>query len=276
MQPGQNLETDEAFEVIRSCFDGLMRALAEWKDSVLQPGAVGHSVFFQPVDGTELEGYAANQLIRAVSDWDIPAQSENGAVSRYPGVCEVASGVLEATNRLNASKDALAEAVQALGLSNSSARLRSILTCLGSPRLHQLQALRKVNVLAGPGLASIGISVAKKTYSIEKLDFESSIKRLEHMRAQDVIEQIVDAGYDTVHWHAPISNHLRANVTWYHEGHRTSRMLHASLPFLVPAGHWPTKRVRFNEPRDHAERRDKHPGAVVPLPNRDGAYLRLS
>ncbi|MDH4602465.1 hypothetical protein [Pseudomonas syringae] len=253
----------------------LMRSLQAMKTAVMSPGAVGKGLVFDQLSGEAIAGDLPNLLAHALTSIEVAEGSANGSVVRFPGCFEVSQSVIEHADCLNAAKENFKLCVKDLEESGLKPHeLRGIYRKLGHSRIHPLQAWRKVNVVNGAGLESIGFSVAKSTEGIEALTFSELVARLEAANASDVIEALLaDRAPAQVQWHTPVSRHIRANIVWKNDQLRTSAMLHASMPFLIPQGSWPTKRVRFNQPRSHAKRSDSRANNVVHLPFRAGAYI---
>ncbi|CAM5370443.1 hypothetical protein SSTU70S_02814 [Stutzerimonas stutzeri] len=266
--------------IIDQALTELTAALQQLRGTLRQPGAVIRGVLFDPVDGSAVEQESEVEvgLVHALSAWEIASESENGSVVRFPGVYEVRADVLSLVAALNEKKLAFAECVKALEQSGLKPhQMRSLYARKGFGRLHPLQAWRQVNVLDAQGLASIGFTVAKCTEGIEVLTYAQSLERLASANASDVIAQLESiAPPEHIHWHVPVSRHIRANVVWSVGGNRHSAMFHASLPFLVAEGGWPSKRIRFNEPRSHAKRRDVKGQTMIHLPYRKGSYLTMT
>lgn len=258
---------------------GLCEALEAFNSASRAPGAVVRGVRFNAIDGLEEAAQDPSQLLlEAINTWDMAEESENGSVIRFPGVFEVTDSVIAAANRLNEAKASLSSTVARLEADGADSRqIRIAYRAAQFPLLHPLQAWRQIVMLSGPNLASVGFTVAKMSHSIEVMTHADSMKRLADANAFDVIELIAGLSpSSTIHWHTPVTRHIRANVVWQSEDVRTSRMFHASLPFLVPAGDWPLKRVRFNQPRTHAPRKDRKGSLQAYLPIRKGAFISVS
>ncbi|MBF6615606.1 MAG: hypothetical protein ITG07_02660 [Candidimonas sp.] len=259
--------------------DALQEALNGFNKAVRASGAVARGIRFNAMDGLEETGLTPSELLhQAVNTWDMTQESENGSVIRFPGVFEVNQAVMDAAHRLNIAKSNLSKTVAQLEEDGADSRqIRLAYRASNYPTIHPLQAWRQIVTICGPNLASIGFTVAKLSHSIEVMTHSEAIKRLTEANAGDVVEQIANLPQDTtIHWHTPVSRHIRANVVWQTEDARISRMFHASLPFLVPIGHWPSKRVRFNQPRNHAARKDRKGTLQAYLPLRKGAYISAS
>ncbi|MBC7198360.1 MAG: hypothetical protein H5U32_03825 [Pseudomonas balearica] len=258
--------------------DALREALAAFTQSCSKPGAVIRGERFNAMDGLPEPGEPSELLIEAVSTWDIANESVNGTVTRFPGVFEVSEAVLDSAYSLNRAKLFFSEAVSALESQGVDSRqIRQAYRAAGLPRLHPLQAWREIVVLDGENLTSVGFTVVKGGHSIEVLTVDEARERLRQAKADDVLEQLQALTEQaSIHWHVPVCRHIRANVVWQSEGNRAARQYHASLPFLVQEGCWPRKRVRFNQPRDHAQRSDTKGTIYARLPQRQGAYLSVS
>lgn len=253
----------------------LMHSLRELKEIVMLPGAVGQGVIFDQFTGEVMIGDAAELLVRALVTIDVTDDSTNGSVIRFPGCFEVSQGVIDHVHCLNASKEKFKQCVKALEDSGLKPHdLRGTYRKLGYSRIHPLQAWRQVNVLNGGGLESIGFSVAKSTEGIETMSLSQLEARLQAADASDLIGSLKGGDIPgQVQWHTPVSRHIRANIVWKTDGIITRSMLHASMPFLVPEGAWPAKRIRFNQPRTHSKRSDSRAKNVVHVPFRAGAYI---
>ncbi|MDU4254453.1 hypothetical protein [Pseudomonas sp.] len=258
--------------------EALCEALAAFNQACATPGAVIRGELYNAMDGQLEPGDPAQQLIESVSTWDIAPESANGSVTRFPGVFEVSATVIDAARRLNNAKLLFSSAVSSLEAEGVDSRqIRLGYRAAGRPRLHPLQAWREISILEGSSLASIGFTVVRGLNSIEVMTLAQALERLRETNADDVIEQLQGVPESSsIHWHLPVCRHIRANVVWGKGENRATRMLHASLPFLVEEGCWPSKRVRFNQPREHAKRRDTKGTIYAHLPSRQGAYLSVS
>lgn len=266
---------------VAESLDTILSALAAFNSACSEPGAVIRGVRFNAMDGLPEQndlGDTTKLLLEAINTWDIAEESSNGSVIRYPGVFEVKLAVMTAAKHLNDAKTNFANTVAALEASGSDSRqVRVAYRSAGMPRIHPLQAWRQIVLLEGQDLSSIGFTVSKMCHSIEVMKHPEAVKRLTQANAFDVIEELsLLPPSSTIHWHTPVSRHIRANVVWQSEETRRARMYHASLPFLVLEGSWPAKRVRFSQPREHAPRRDKKSTTCATFPLRKGSYLAVS
>lgn len=266
---------------VAQALEALCEALAAFNHACAQPGAVVQGVRFNAMDGTpeaHEESCTAKLLLEAINTWDITDESSNGSVIRFPGAFEVALPVIQAAGVLNDAKSNFATIVNNFQNSGADSRqLRVAYRAAGMPRIHPLQAWRQIVTLSGPDLASIGFTVSKMCHSIEVMPLAEAVSRLGLANAFDVIEALQSLPpSSTIHWHTPVSRHVRANVVWQSEDTVIRRMFHAPLPFLIAAGEWPCKRVRFNQPRSHSPRKDKKGINYTNVPLRKGAYLSVS
>lgn len=255
----------------------LTDALSNARRVILKPGAVAQGVLYSPELGTALDGYPAEHLLAAISDIDCQESAANGEVWRYPGVFEVSQDVLQAFTALNKAKATFEATVKALEASGATPHiLRGAYRASGMPRLHPLQAWRRTVLLDGQP-ASIGFTLAKRSEGTERLTRDEAVEKLLDKKAFDIADQLRTLDASTViSWHTPVSPHIRANVVWGEGAGALRKMCHASLPFLVAPGMWPTKRVRFNLPRDHERRSDSKGDLLFYLPFREGAYLKVA
>ncbi|MDH0960927.1 hypothetical protein EGJ86_22150 [Pseudomonas sp. o96-267] len=265
-------------DTVNESLSALSSALNGFKAACLAQGGVLQGTRFNAIDGVAEAGSPAELLVDAVSAWDIPDESVKGSVARFPGVFEVSAQVIAAAAALNAEKERLAMAVNALSEGGSDSRkMRLAYRASGHPRLHPLQAQRQIVILQGEGLSRVGFTVAKQGHSIRVMTYTEAVAELGRNNAYDVIEQIQSMPESSViHWHTPVSRHIRANVVWDIAGSRKSQMFHASLPFLVQEGFWPSKWVRFPTPRTHTQRRDQKGTLLANVPLRAGAYLSVT
>jgi len=251
----------------------LMEVMREWCDMA----EVERGVMFCPTTYEVLaEGDSVWALRNAVIDHNIPSESSHGEVRRYPGVFSVSRRLIDATEGLNAAKHWFERCVREAehaGLDRN--HLRRLYRLAGYPRLHPKQAMRQLCILSPDNLQSIGFTLAKNTAASSVVQTHEAIERLINFGQQDIASMVSASGVQSVRWHLPISPHIRANVVWGKKDDRVSRMLYASLPFLLPEGAWPERRVRFNKPRHHARRSDYSIDNSIPLPFREGAYLTL-
>lgn len=266
---------------VAESLDAMLSALAALNAACSEPGSVIRGVRFNAMDGLpepDDAGDATKLLLEAINTWDITDESSNGSVIRYPGAFEVSLPVMAAARHLNDAKTRFADTVADLEVSGADSRqMRVAYRSAGMPRIHPLQAWRQIVLLEGPDLASIGFTVSKMCHSIEVMPHAEAVKRLTQANAFDIIEELnVLPSSSTIHWHTPVSRHIRANVVWRSGETRLARMYHASLPFLILEGSWPAKRVRFNQPREHAPRRDKKGTTCATFPLRKGSYLAVS
>lgn len=273
----ENLLAFDTGSQVATALERLSEVLARARCAILKPGAVVQGVLFSPELGTALDGYPAEHLLASISDIDCQESATNGEVWRYPGVFEVSQDVLQACAALNEAKATFEATVKALEASGvTSHTLRSAYRASGLPRLHPLQAWRRIVLLEGQP-ASIGFTLAKRSEGTERLTRDEAVEKLLDKRAFDIAEQLRTLDPATVlSWHTPVSPHVRANIVWGEGASAQRKMCHASLPFLVAPGMWPTKRVRFNLPRDHEKRSDAKGDLLFYLPFREGAYLKVA
>ena len=252
--------------------DELSGALDVWRACV----EVDHGVMFDPLTGEEVDssGGLAELLTNAVCSVDVPPHSLNGSVDRYPGIFSVSPKLIVATHELNAAKERLESVTR--GLDIKWRELRSLYAMAGWARVHPLQAWRRVNILDAADLHSVGFTVAKKEMATELLSLEEICQRLSDRDAFDLMEQVQMTGGTVFGWHEPVSPHIRANVVWGKGNTRRGQRFYASLPFLVAAPGWPSKRVRFNQPRDHAVRSDLKHTSMLPMPFRQGGFISVA
>lgn len=249
-------------------------ALAALKAAISATGAVKRGILYSSDLLEPLEGEPDEQLAIAISDWDCIDNTENGVVHRYPGIFEVSDEVVARCRDLNEAKTEFESLVRALEHAGATPyQMRLAYRAAGHPRIHPLQAWRQINILDG-GLSSVGFTIAKQAQGVERLSCGETAKRLYERGANDIAEMVQSYGEQSEFcWHTPVSRHVRANLTWGGGDAVARRMIHASLPFLVSEGCWPSKRVRFNPPRDHSRRKDAANDVIAYLPFRKGAYL---
>lgn len=255
--------------ILLPLLDNLGAALDDWKACV----EVEHGVMYDPLTGEEVDagGRLEGLLIEAVCALDVPTNSVNGSVDRYPGVFSVSPALIEATHALNTAKENLENATRSLDI--KWRELRTLYAMAGWARIHPLQAWRRINILDVEDLYSVGFTVAKKEMATELLTLEEVTQRLSDRDAFDVLDQIRKTDCTEFGWHEPVSPHIRANVVWGKGVTRRGQRFYASLPFLVEAPGWPSKRVRFNQPREHAVRSDIKHASMIPLPFRRGGFI---
>lgn len=254
-------------------------ALRSLEDALGQDRAVGKSIFFD-VHTNEMvtPDDPAAYVKEALGDLNCDDQRKDGQVVRYPGVVEVSSLAWQKLHQFNQAKQALREAVdRCYQLGAKAHELRIAYSRAALPRLHPLMAWRKINLLEEQ-LESIGFTVAKGIDSIERMTVGQAIAQLEGI-GDDVAEQISRYPRDKqLSWHEPTSPHIRANLVWKTESSTQKKQKHACLPFFVPIGQWPTKRVRWNKPKETEgeARNDSLKGDRFELPFRTGGFLIVS
>lgn len=269
------IDTTDATHLVSETLESMMVKVKSIRHYVFSNNAIVQGRLFSAIDYQEITTKPASELfIEAIIDWNTPDESLNGSVNRYPGVFEVSDELYEALQGLNEAKAKLEATVKLLeNAGYSASAMRQIYSHAGHPRVHPLQAWRRI-MLLDQGLESIGFTVAKRGSGSESIAFADAIERLTNSNAIDLVEQL--QGYPETsqfRWIEPVSAHIRANIV-YEGGLRKQH--HASMPLCVPVGGWPCKRVRFNEPRVHKERKDKAPGNSIPLPFREGAFLQIA
>lgn len=268
----------EVNAIVNDCLSDLQCSLDSVRYIITNGDAIERMTLFNPVTYEAIETDEQQGMIEAITDINISETSTDGSVNRYPGVAAVSDDLLDCVIRLNAAKHRLSLAVEELNrVGVDSNALRVAYRSAGFPRIHPLQAWRQINILDGVNLSSIGFTVGKSVEGIEKLSKSAVLARLSSCRADDVIEQINGIPDDhEIHWHEPVANHIRANLVWRDGTHRITQQLYASMPFLIPKGFWPSKRVRFNIPRQHAKRSDIKGRQIISLPFLSGGYLTTS
>jgi hypothetical protein len=245
----------------------------------LRPGSIGQSAFFGPT-GNRLEGDSAELFIKAISDWDVMDDADNGNVPRYPALVEADAVLIEAVEHFNAHKLAFKAAVAGMEASNDKERqrkLRDVLRRQGLSRAHPLQCWREVKVFRSL-TKTVGFSTSKKSFSSKVLTRLQTISELERRGADDVIEQMALNTCQSVRWINPVSPFIRVNLSFRKDdGTLDNATFHASLPIIIEMGAWPAK-LKFNQPKETTQERGGLEGdvSIIPLPFRRDAYLALS
>lgn len=278
---------DEGFFIVADALSALVESLNHCKSVALRPGSVGQSAFFCP-SGNRMEGDSVELFIKAISDWDVMHDADNGNVPRYPALVEASSELIDAIEDFNTCKIAFKTAVSGMAAANDKERqskLRDVLRRQGLARAHPLQCWREVNVFRSSTVKTVGFSTSKKSFSSKVLTRLQAISKLEKRDAQDVIGEIEEKereskkSFQTARWVNPVSPFIRANISFRKEdGVLDNATFHASLPIIIEMGAWPSK-LKFNQPKENAQdRRGLEEGgiSIIPLPFRRDAYLALS
>lgn len=262
---------------LRPALEALMSSISSVRSEILKSGAVRRGIIYSPELGEPVELSIEEGLLKAVSDIDCQDASSNGSVWRYPGVVEVSETLITLIKELNGAKHSLEEAVRALQRAGATDHmLRQGYRLAGQPRIHPLQAWRQVVLLEGKP-ESVGFTVSKRSEGTMRMSRDETVARLREHRAYDIADGILALPEDTqISWHTPVSPHIKANVAWGEGPSVVRQLFHASLPFVVGPDCWPSKRVRYNHPRDHAKRSDCRGTVIAYLPFRKGAYLKAS
>lgn len=271
-----------AFEIDSEMAPALTSFVASLKsvdEALSRPDSLGRSVFYCVEDNSEVASDSPSEYVKdALGDLNCRDNQKDGQVTRYPGVVEISPEAWNALQQLNEAKVSLRDAVnRCYGAGAKSHELRNSYIRAGLPRLHPLLAWRKV-ALVDVRPQSIGFTVAKGIDSIERMSVAQAIAQLEGV-GDDVIEQIARYPRNaSVSWHEPTSPHIRANFVWATESPPQKKQLHACLPFFVPMGHWPSKRVRWNPPKntESEQRNDALKGDRFELPFRAGGFLVIT
>lgn len=278
---------DEGYFIVTDALSELVESLKRCKSIALRPGSIGQSAFFCQ-SGNRLEGDSAELFIKAISDWDVMHDADNGNVPRYPALVEACPILIDAIEDLNACKLAFKTAVAGMAVANDKERqnkLRDVLRRQGLARAHPLQCWREVNVFRSSTIKTVGFSTSKKSFSSKVLTRLQAISELEKRDAQDVIGDIEEKEresqkiFQTARWVNPVSPFIRVNISFRQaDGVLDNATYHASLPIIVEMGAWPAK-LKFNQPKENAQdRRGLEEGSIsiIPLPFRRDAYLALS
>lgn len=272
---------DEGFFMVTDALSALVESLNRCKRQALRPGSIGQSVFFGPT-GIQLEGNPAELFIKAISDWDVMDDADNGNVPRYPALVEADADLLDTVEQFNASKMAFKAAVTGMQVANDKERqrkLRDVLKRQGLARAHPLQCWREVKVFRSSTVKTVGFTTSKKSFSSKVMTPIQAISELEKRDAYDVIDEMaINTTYQTVRWINPVSPFIRVNLSfWGEDGALENATFHASLPILIEKGAWPTK-LKFNQPKENTQERKVSEAGVslVALRFRKDAYLELS
>ncbi|MBX6653618.1 hypothetical protein ISF12_10220 [Pseudomonas aeruginosa] len=262
---------------------GALRSVRE-----LAPSHVIRGVFYD-ASGNELDCDPSDRFATALATWDSADDSENGTVLRFPGLVELTPKLMTAVARLNACKrdlEAIVEFWQSGDEGLSARQMRNHYASAGYARIHPLQTWRQVvqldSRMIDQPLASVGFTVQQRGNSSEEISLQDAITRLLNANAYDLVDRLEsDKIPDTakVKWYEPVGAHIRANVVWGAKESAVRDQFHASLPLCVGAGGWPTKRVRFNAPKEKAQAvRSDSQGAAprYPLPFRSGAFIQVA
>jgi|TARA_Y100001934_G_scaffold283650_2_gene405193 hypothetical protein len=263
---------NRAEDQVAKAYRAVHECLEEWSKNL----EVYQGVMFDPNTYDQREGSAEYLLRMAVCDTNMASDSINGEVNRYPGLFSVPSHVIELTHALNEAKSALYAAVHSLLEQGYSAvQLRAIYREAGAPRLHPLQAWRQVPIIPADDLTCVGFTIAKRLSTSYMMSVDDSVQALIADNQHELANMILEQGATGVRWHKRIAKHVKANVVWGAGESRSSRLIYASMPFLMEGDTWAKKRVRFNVPRDSDRRCDGRREASIPLPNSDGAHITL-
>lgn len=274
------MNIDNGFPEVAEALSALVDALNRCKSVALRPGTIGRGAFFGPT-GNYLEGDAAELFIKAISDWDVMDDAENGNVPRYPALLEADVELIDAVEAFNSKKLAFREAVATMGAASDKDRqrkLREALRAQSMSRAHPLQCWREVKIFRHSTIKTVGFSTSKKSFSSKTMTRLQAISELEKRGADDVIEQMGLNSYQSVRWINPVSPFIRVNISYRNDdGDLDNATFHASLPVLIEMGSWPVK-LKFNQPKEcPQERRGLEEGdlSIIPLPFRRDAYLAL-
>lgn len=275
------MSVDEGTFVVSEALSELVESLNRCKSVALRPGSIGQCAFFDP-SGKPLEGDATELFIKAMSDWNVMDDADNGNVPRYPALVEASAELIDSIQSFNAHKLAFKAVVTDMEAANDKDRqrkLRVILGRQGLSRAHPLQCWREVKVFRSPTVKTVGFSTSKKSFSSKVMTRLQAISELEKRGADDVIEQIAINTFQSVRWVNPVSPFIRVNLSYRRDdGALENATFHASLPIIIEMGAWPTK-LKFNLPKKSTqERRGLEEGhaSIIPLPFRRDAYLALS
>lgn len=275
------MSEDEGLLIVAEALSALVESLNRCKRVALRPGSIGQSAFFGPA-GNRLEGEPAELFIKAMSDWDVMDDADNGNVPRYPALVEASADLIDSIEDFNAHKSAFKAAVSVMEASNDKERQRKLRDALrrqGLSRAHPLQCWREVKVFRSPTVKTVGFSTSKKSFSSKVLTRLQAISELEKRGADDVIEQMALNTYQSVRWVNPVSPFIRVNLSFRKDdGTLDNATFHASLPIIIEMGAWPTK-LKFNQPKESTQERrglEEIDTSIIPLPFRRDAYLALS
>ena len=274
------MNNDDGLPEVSEALSALVDALNRCKSVALRPGTIGRGAFFGPT-GNYLEGDSTELFIKAISDWDVMDDADNGNVPRYPALVEGDAELIDSIEALNAKKNAFKEAVATMVVANDKDRQRKLREALrrqGLSRAHPLQCWREVKIFRNQTIKTVGFSTSKKSFSSKLLTRLQAISELEKRGADDVIEQMELKTYQSVRWINPVSPFIRVNLSYRNEnGDLVNATFHASLPIIIEMGSWP-KKLKFNQPKDNTQdRRGLEEGdlSIIPLPFRRDAYLAL-
>lgn len=263
---------NQAEQKVVSSLQALQQCLNEWSLGI----KVHQGLMFDTATHMQRQGAADYLLREAVLDIMIDSDSTNGMVNRYPGVFSVPSSVIRLTEQLNEAKAFFQQAVSELvDAGYKPERVRSIYRLAGAPRLHALQAWRQIQIIEGDDLSSIGFTLAKHLNASYTLSAEDSYNALLSQNQPEIANMILEQGATSVRWHKPIAKHVKANIVWGAGETRATRLAYASLPFLIEGDTWPSKRVRFNQPRENSKRNDVRTANFIPLPHSAGSHITL-
>lgn len=232
----------------------LKSTLDQVKHWALEPGAISTAVFFSP-SGQAREGDPVELFISAISAWEVETDSENGAVSRFPGVISASPALIKSIDEFNNAKQRFAAAGANLSASSAKERreiARKALVQSGLSRAHPLQCARSVSIVREPNLRSIGFTETRKSISSVTMTIAEAIAKLTRIDAWDLIEEVekrvAEKGCKHVRWVKAVAPFIRANISYQQDGALEKLTLHASLPIVVAHGVWP-RRVKFNLPK---------------------------
>ncbi|MEH6688669.1 MAG: hypothetical protein V7693_15585 [Halopseudomonas sabulinigri] len=233
-------------------------------------------IMFDSATYSEIEGSPTYLLRSALGDLSIPTDAENGNVNRYPGVFCVSDDSLTDIKSLNIAKAAFQSAVNSAESAGCTRiDMRKIYRAMGASRLHPKHAWRQVTILEETDLQSVGFTVAKNSESSSQMTLVEVNEILNKFGAFDIAAVVNNSGAKHIRWHEPVAPHVRANVVWGSKEDSRRQMFYASMPFIIPEGIWPEKRVRFNKPRHHSKRSDFSQLGNIPLPFKQGCSITI-
>lgn len=259
----------------------LIESLNQCKRDALRPGALGKSVFFNCA-GNPIECDPAEQLIKALSDWDVMSDNVHGSVPRYPALVESDSKLIGSLIQLNESKMLFKDATAAIQGKDDKERQKIVRGIFRGQKIgtaHTLQCWREIKLFLGATVNTAGFSTAKQSFSSKLLSREETIRKLSNRDADDIIRELHKVSGESVRWVVPVAQHTRLNLSFHdEEGNRRNVTYIASMPVIIEKGAWP-KKLKFNPPKPETKERIR-PAAkiesIIPLIFREGAYLAVS
>ena len=224
------------------------------------------AVIYCPVTYERVEETNATEyLVKALSDFYLSDGSEYAETERYPSVFQLQKNTVNLIRQLQVQKDNLRSLYADLTTRYTRSQLRIALKLLKRPLFNPLKAWRNIPIIETESIRTIGFTKAKRVSTIKRFNKQKLIKYFQDADDYPTAKRVADLPCAHVRIKGPVSNHIRANISYRADGEIRRYQVYASMPLILATPIW-ADRIQFTSPRETDSRSDildaysfKHP-----------------